>query len=69
MSYSVIGDTVNTAARLCSAAQPGQILISENTWNQVKKRFDANPLGQIQAKGKFKPVNAFAVTGEKPLPG
>jgi adenylate cyclase len=69
MSYSVIGDTVNTASRLCSAAQPDQILISENTWRQIKHRFDANPLGEIHAKGKFKPVNAFAVTGERPIPG
>lgn len=69
MSYSVIGDTVNTASRLCSSAQPDQILISENTWNQVKDRFNATPLGKIHAKGKFKPVNAFAVTGEKPLAG
>ena len=69
MSYSVIGDTVNTAARLCSSAQSDQILISENTWNQVKNGFDANPLGKIHAKGKFKPVNAFAVTGVKPLAG
>ncbi len=67
MSYSVIGDTVNTAARLCSSALPDQILISENTWNEVKTRFDATPLGKIHAKGKFKPVNAFAVTVEKPL--
>ncbi len=36
MSYSVIGDTVNTASRLCSAAKPGQILISEETYNHVK---------------------------------
>ena len=69
MSYSVIGDTVNTASRLCSSAQPDQILISENTWNRVKGRFDATPLGKIQAKGKANPVNAFAVTGEKPPPG
>lgn len=65
MSYSVIGDTVNTASRLCSSARPGQILISENTWARVKERFDASPLGKVQARGKFKPVNTFAVTGRK----
>ncbi len=69
MSYSVIGDTVNTASRLCSSAQPDQILISENTWNHVKDGFDAKPLGKIQAKGKFKPVSAFAVTRQKPSAG
>jgi len=67
MSYSVIGDTVNTASRLCSSALPGQILISEATWVKVEDRFDATPLGKVQAKGKFKPVNAFAVSGRKPL--
>lgn len=66
MSYSVIGDTVNTASRLCSSAQPDQILISGNLWNRVKERFDATPLGKIHTKGKFKPVAAFAVIGEKP---
>lgn len=65
MSYSVIGDTVNTASRLCSSAQSGQILVSENTWSQVKEHFEATPLGEIKAKGKFKPVNAWAVTGNK----
>ncbi|MFO7715688.1 adenylate/guanylate cyclase domain-containing protein [Desulfosarcina sp.] len=66
MSYSVIGDTVNTASRLCSSAQPGQILVSDHTWRMVQDRFEASPIGRIQTKGKFKPVNAFAVTGEKP---
>jgi len=68
MSYSVIGDTVNTASRLCSSAQPGEILISENTWEAVKDHFTVKPLGQIQAKGKFKPINAFAVTARKASP-
>jgi len=65
MSYSVIGDTVNTASRLCSAAQSGQILVSENTWNEVKEHFEATPLGEIKAKGKFQPVKAWAVEGDK----
>ena len=68
MSYSVIGDTVNTASRLCSSARPGQIIISEDTWLKVKDRFEATPLGDIRAKGKFKPVTAFAVTCSRSLP-
>ncbi|MEZ4527189.1 MAG: adenylate/guanylate cyclase domain-containing protein [Desulfobacterales bacterium] len=39
MSYSVIGDTVNTASRLCGAAGSGQILISESTYSQVRDIF------------------------------
>jgi adenylate cyclase len=69
MSYSVIGDTVNTASRLCSAALPGQILVSEETWAKVQDGFDATPLGKVQAKGKIKPVNTFVVTGLKPPAG
>jgi hypothetical protein len=33
----------------------------------VADHFQATPLGKIQAKGKFKPVNAFSVTGQKTL--
>ena len=67
MSYSVIGDTVNTASRLCSSAHPGQIIISGDTWLKVKDRFEATALGDIRAKGKFKPVTAFSVTGHRSL--
>jgi adenylate cyclase len=69
MSYSVIGDTVNTASRLCSSAAARSDSDLREYVEPGKNRFDANPLGKIHAKGKFKPVNAFAVTGEKPLAG
>ena len=36
MDYTAIGDTVNTAARLESNAKPGQILISQDVYEQVK---------------------------------
>ncbi|MBT8349954.1 MAG: FHA domain-containing protein [Deltaproteobacteria bacterium] len=61
MSYSVIGKTVNTAYRLCSAAKPGQILISEHTQNQVQNDFNINELEPIPAKGNFKPIRTFSV--------
>ncbi|MBW2606672.1 MAG: FHA domain-containing protein [Deltaproteobacteria bacterium] len=61
MSYSVIGKTVNTAYRLCSAAKPGQILISEHTQNQVQNAFNITELESIPAKGKFKPIRTFNV--------
>ncbi|NNL42709.1 MAG: adenylate/guanylate cyclase domain-containing protein, partial [Desulfobacterales bacterium] len=61
MSYSVIGKTVNTAYRLCSAAKPGQVLISEHTQNQVQNDFNINELEPIPAKGNFKPIRTFSV--------
>ena len=63
MSYSVIGDTVNTAARLCSAAKAGQVVISENTYNHVKDDFDFASMEDVRAKGKSKPLKVFSVLG------
>ena len=65
MSYSVIGDTVNTASRLCAAAKAGQILISERTYTAIHKEFQSVELDPITAKGKYRPVKVFNVTGEK----
>ena len=65
MSYSVIGDTVNTASRICSAAKPNEIIISQKTYDAVHKNFNAEALEPINAKGKYKPVRGFKVTGEK----
>jgi adenylate cyclase len=65
MSYSVIGDTVNTASRLCAAAKAGQILISENTLGLSDDIFHLEELGVIHAKGKFNPIQIFNVRGEK----
>jgi adenylate cyclase len=63
MSYSVIGDTVNTGARLCSAAKPGQVVISEHTFARLDDEFDCVQLEDIKAKGKSKPLKVFNVLG------
>src|SRR6185503_7203078 len=39
LAYTVMGDTVNTAARLQDAARPGQILVSHSTYRQVQEAF------------------------------
>jgi adenylate cyclase len=62
MSYSVIGDTVNTASRLCSAAKPGQILISENTFEQVREQFNTIELEPLRFKGKANQLRIFSVS-------
>ena len=68
MSYSVIGDTVNTASRICAAAQPGQILISEKTYRVVDKYFNVEKLAPIKFKGKYKPVEVYNVIAPKAPP-
>ncbi|MGH9752740.1 MAG: adenylate/guanylate cyclase domain-containing protein [Blastocatellia bacterium] len=52
LDYTAIGDTVNTASRLEGIAQPGQIVISENTMQSLDESFTLKPLGTERLKGK-----------------
>ncbi len=65
MSYSVIGDTVNTASRLCSVAKPGQIVISENTAEHVRGQFATIELEPVTFKGKANRLRVFSVLGHQ----
>jgi class 3 adenylate cyclase len=65
MEYSVIGDTVNLAARLESAAAPDEIIISQSTRDQLGDRFDLEKRDSIQVKGKEKPIRIYNVLGMK----
>lgn len=63
MDYTVIGDNVNLAARLCAAAGKDEILISEATYEQVKDQIKVEKLEPISVKGKAKPVSIYRVIG------
>ena len=65
MEYLAIGDAVNLAARLQSAALPGRILISENTARLVGATFELESKGEITVKGKADPVAVFEVIKAK----
>jgi len=65
MDYTAIGDTVNTAARLESRAKAGEILISEAVYHEVESRIDAEPVGEMELKGKSKPVQVYRLIGIK----
>lgn len=67
--YLAIGDAVNLAARLQSAAQPGTILISQHTYYRVAGFFETEGLGEIRVKGKAEPISVMRVTGLKAKPG
>ena len=60
----VTGDTVNAAARLQSAAEPGTVVIGERTARGARGSFQLEPLGPLELKGKAQPVNAFVVVEE-----
>ena len=65
MDYTAIGDTVNTSARLESNAKPGQILLSESTYELVKDKVSVIELGEIKVKGKEQGITVYELAGIK----
>ncbi len=61
LDYTVIGDTVNTAARLQDAADENQIIISESCYEKVKESFKCKKIGEINMKNKSKPLTVYEV--------
>ncbi len=61
LDYTVVGDVANTAARLQSVAQPGQIVISHAAYEKVKESFNCKPIGEVSLKNKAKPVIIYEV--------
>lgn len=59
--FTVIGDVVNTAQRLQSAAKPGQILVSEATFQQAGGAFAMQKIGEVALKNKATPVTVYEV--------
>jgi class 3 adenylate cyclase len=61
LDYTVIGDTVNTAQRLQSAAGPGQILINSTSYEKVKESFNCREVGAMSLKHKADNVIVYEV--------
>ena len=61
LDYTVIGDTVNTAQRLQSAAKEGQIIISESSYEKVKESFNCRRVGEVTLKNKSQPLVIYEV--------
>ena len=61
LDYTVIGDTVNTAQRLQSAAAPGQILINSIAYDKVKESFNCRKVGEVSLKHKADKVVIYEV--------
>ena len=61
MDYTVIGDTVNLGSRLCSAAGPGEIIVSKEVIKNQEDKFLFKELEPILVKGKKDKINIFKV--------
>ena len=64
--YGAVGNVVNLAARLCSEAGGGQVLLDPRAHAAVEAHVLAAPVGPLNLKGFHRPVQAYAVTGQKP---
>jgi len=61
MDYTIIGKEVNLASRLESLAEPGEILVSYETFSLIKDRIMCRDKGEITVKGFSRPVPIYEV--------
>jgi class 3 adenylate cyclase/tetratricopeptide (TPR) repeat protein len=66
--FTASGDAMNLAARLQSAAPPGGILISHDTYRYVRGVFNVTPRPPLTVKGRSEPVLTYLVRAAKPRP-
>jgi ABC-type oligopeptide transport system substrate-binding subunit/class 3 adenylate cyclase len=67
--YTAMGDAVNLAARLESAAEPGTVLVSQDTQRLIAPMFETAVLDPIEVKGRSQPVPVYRVLAARELPG
>ena len=65
MNYTVVGDTVNVAARLVSLSREENVIISEQTYSLVKDHFTIEKKEKVALKGKNEMQQVYEVVGEK----
>ena len=63
--YSILGDAVNVAQRLESVAPAGQTYVGDTTRQLASSEFDLEPLGELNLKGKVRPVCAWKLIGRR----
>ena len=62
--YDLWGDTVNTASRMESQGEPGRIQVTEEIYRRLSERFELQPRGEMQVKGKG-PMQTWFLEGHK----
>jgi adenylate cyclase len=64
--YTVIGDSINTASRICSSTPGNEVWIGPETYNQTKDYIETEKLEPQQMKGKAEPITLYKVTALRP---
>jgi class 3 adenylate cyclase/ABC-type dipeptide/oligopeptide/nickel transport system ATPase component len=67
-THGVLGDTINTAARLSGLAKPGEVVISPDTYSQSEGYFNFEVLEPTTVKGKAEPIKPYRVISPKDDP-
>ena len=65
MDYTIIGNPVNAASRLETAACPGEILVSHDTWSLINECVEGEEKDAIVVKGFCDPLRVYQVSGIK----
>lgn len=63
--FEMLGDATNVAARLCDAAEPGEIVVSESTLGADIAFFKVSPRESLRLKGRAQPISVHRVAGRE----
>ena len=66
VEYTVIGDEVNLASRICSVTPGGAIYVGPATYSQTERYYSAEALEPQAFKGKTQPIVVYRILGEIP---
>jgi class 3 adenylate cyclase/predicted ATPase len=68
MEYTAMGDAINLAERMESAAEPATVLITEDTHKLIVDLFETQALGPIQVRGRAEPVPVYRLLAPRVVP-
>jgi predicted ATPase/class 3 adenylate cyclase len=66
---TAMGEAIAVAARMEAAAEPGTVLVSQNTYRLVESQFEWQPLDKIQVKGFRRPIAVYRPLAPQVDPG
>lgn len=69
VAYTAVGDTINMAARMGQSAEPGTVLVTEETYRLVAPLFETKDLGRVEVKGHDEPMPVYRLSGWEGVSG